>query len=77
MLQITQDSGGPALTIHVIAERCRESIDDRHVENELAHIVRLLTEYFLGEIITDEAIVAAEMVYEFARSWATNQGKCC
>ncbi len=66
MLEIAEDSGGLAFTIHVVAEGRRKSINDRHVEYELAYVAGLLTEHLLSEVITDEAIVAAEIVYEFA-----------
>src|SRR5262245_62116823 len=75
VLQIAEDSGGLVLRSDVITKRRGESIDDRHVEDEFAYVIRLLVEYLLSEVITNKAIVAAKMAYKFAGIWAASQRK--
>src|SRR5512133_2717116 len=75
VFQLAQDGRGIATSPHVIAERRRESIKDRHIENEVPNLVGLSTEYFLGEVITYEAIVPTEVVHEPRGIRPTDQGQ--
>ena len=44
-----------------VAERGREAGQDRRVEQELAHRLRLAGEHLVGEVVEDEAVAAGEL----------------
>ena len=49
---------------HVIAQGGAEPVQDRGRRDEVPHPVGLPTEYLFGEVVTDEAVAAAELPHE-------------
>src|SRR5215204_5276420 len=64
---------GAATSGHVVGERRRKPVEHGHAKDEVPHFVGLSAEHFLREVLTDEAIVPAEMVHELRRIASTGQ----
>ena len=73
VLKLPKKMGGPATSGHVVGERRRYPVEDRHVEDEVAHLIGLSAEHLLCQVLTDEAIVPAEMAHELRRIGSTGQ----
>src|SRR4029453_2915714 len=66
VLQIAEDARRMAGLGEVITQRGRESVENRYIQHEIAEFVSLSTEHFFGEVFANEAVIAAEVMYEFA-----------
>src|SRR5215212_6208597 len=65
VLEFAEDARRVVRMGEVITQRGRESVENRHIHNEIAEFVGLSTEHFFGEVVADKAVIPAEVIYEF------------
>ncbi len=56
-----------------VAQRRTEAVEDRHGDDELAHLVRVLAEHLFGEVAGDEPVVRPSATHELVGVRATGQ----
>ena len=58
--ELVEDGGRASGLSDEVAQRCRESVEERHRDDELPDLVRVLTQHLLREVVPDEAVAPAE-----------------